>query len=100
MEQSTGFTGARWLRAVGDASYSIYLSHILSLSCCIQVWKRCQAAGTLVNLFALTMMALTSLAIGFASYQFIERPVQRMLGARLRRHAGSGWRTSMLPSSE
>jgi len=100
MEQTTGFIGARWLRAVGDASYSIYLSHILCLSVCIRVWKLFQTDGPLDNWIVLAMMAAVSLATGFASYQFIERPMQRMMGALLKNKTGAGRRAGILQRTE
>lgn len=77
MERNFGFTGPRFLRAIGDASYSIYLSHIFCLSASVLVWKFFQRVGVLDNLAILAMMAVVSLAAGIFSYRFMEKPVQR-----------------------
>jgi len=83
MEHTVGFTGPRFLRSVGDASYSIYLSHILCLSACIFAWKFFHVHGLLGNLIKLSTMVTLSLAGGFFSYWFIEKPLQRSCGKLL-----------------
>jgi peptidoglycan/LPS O-acetylase OafA/YrhL len=77
MERNFGFTGPRFLRVIGDASYSIYLSHIFCLSASVLVWKSFKWVGVMDNLVILAMMVVVSLAAGIFSYRFIERPSQR-----------------------
>ncbi len=77
MERNFGFTGPRFLRTIGDASYSIYLSHIFCLSACVLVWKSFKRIGVWDNLAILAMMAVVSLAAGIFSYRFIEKPSHR-----------------------
>ncbi|MFN3721000.1 MAG: acyltransferase family protein [Rhizobium rhizophilum] len=68
----------RWLRLLGDASYSIYLTHIFTLagSRMIYPW----VIGTLQSdtLFVILMMAMST-AVGLASYTLFEVPVGRYL---------------------
>jgi peptidoglycan/LPS O-acetylase OafA/YrhL len=75
LERCVGFTGPKWLRSIGDASYSIYLSHIFTLSLCIVVWKRFEKPGYFDNTFALTLMFAASIAIGILSYRHLEYPL-------------------------
>lgn len=76
MERTVGFTGPQFLRRVGDASYSIYLSHIISLSACLFVWKSVHIHGLVDDLLMLLTMVIISLAVGFFSYFYIERLLQ------------------------
>jgi len=80
MEHTVGFTGPRFLRSVGDASYSIYLSHILGLSACIFAWRFFHVRGLLGNLLMLSTMVFIALVSGFASYYLVEKPLQRFFG--------------------
>lgn len=70
----------RWLRLLGDASYSIYLTHIFTLagSRMIYPW----VIGTLQSdtLFVVLMMAMST-AVGLASYHLFEVPVGRYLSS-------------------
>lgn len=70
----------RWLRLLGDASYSIYLTHIFTLagSRMIYPW----VIGTLQSdtLFVVLMMAMST-AVGLASYTLFEVPVGRYLSS-------------------
>ncbi|MCC8934857.1 acyltransferase family protein [Rhizobium sp. 'Codium 1'] len=70
----------RWLRLLGDASYSIYLTHIFTLagSRMIYPW----VIGTLQSdtLFVVLMMAMST-AVGLASYFLFEVPVGRILSS-------------------
>ncbi|HEX7260204.1 MAG TPA: acyltransferase, partial [Luteolibacter sp.] len=78
MERTSGFVGPRFLKTLGDASYSIYLSHIFCLSTCLLVWKRFKAAGPVDNLVVIAAMGTVSLAVGLASYRYLEKPLQRL----------------------
>lgn len=70
----------RWLKLLGDASYSIYLTHIFTLagSRMIYPW----VIGTLQSdtLFVVLMMAMST-AVGLASYYIFEVPVGRTLSS-------------------
>jgi exopolysaccharide production protein ExoZ len=62
------------LEAVGDASYSLYLVHILPLFVCFLVWQRLYFAAPLAFITAcLVLSALTALA----AYRWLERPLTR-----------------------
>ena len=67
----------KWLVAVGDASYSIYLSHILVLSLLGRVWYRLGQKGLYDNIFVFVCMLLLVVVYGHLSYLYIEKPLIR-----------------------
>jgi len=72
----------RWMEAVGDASYSLYLIHALPVIACFVVWKLVHFAAPVVFLaVALTVSALT----GLACYRWVERPLTRRFTRLLER---------------
>lgn len=75
MEADAGFQGPRWMRLIGDASYSIYLSHIFTLSGCLLVFRRLPLQGGSLELLAIIVMVLASLVVGFLTYRFVELPM-------------------------
>lgn len=64
----------RWLVAVGDASYSIYLSHILVLGALGRVWSSFRSQSLFANAIGLALLAGGTVAAGLASYAFLEKP--------------------------
>jgi len=70
----------RVLQRLGDASYSIYLSHILTLGVVRLLWDRlgwAQVDLLHVAAFAGASVA-TSVAVGWAIYALVERPLQHV----------------------
>lgn len=68
----------RWLRILGDASYSIYLTHVFTLAGSRMVYPWVKAVVPSDTAFV-GLMVLTSAAVGLASYHLFERPVGRLL---------------------
>jgi peptidoglycan/LPS O-acetylase OafA/YrhL len=62
------------LERLGDASYSLYLVHILPLFLCFLVWKQLHFVAPLV--FILAGLA-ASFATAHATYRWMERPLTR-----------------------
>ncbi len=65
-----------WLRVLGDASFSIYLSHLFVITACARIWGRSglnSAWPEHVAFIAVTMAA--SVAAGVICYHLIERPL-------------------------
>lgn len=65
----------KWLYAVGDASYSIYLSHILILSFIGRIWYRLGQKGLADNIVMIAAMILMVVVYGHLSYRYIEKPL-------------------------
>jgi exopolysaccharide production protein ExoZ len=63
-----------WLETLGDASYSLYLVHILPLFACFALWKHFNYAAPLLFIAgALLLSAITAYAV----YRWLERPLTR-----------------------
>ncbi|THV22291.1 acyltransferase family protein [Peteryoungia ipomoeae] len=70
----------RWLRILGDASYSIYLTHVFTLagSRMVYPWVKAVVPSDTV---IVGLMVLASAAVGLASYYLFEQPVGRFLAS-------------------
>jgi exopolysaccharide production protein ExoZ len=69
------------LRLLGDASYSIYLTHLFTLGGLRVVWVRLVPIASLTGAIAfLTTALIVSAAAGYMVYRWVEKP----LTARLR----------------
>lgn len=60
---------------IGDASYSIYLSHILTLSAAGRVWSEVSLDSVWDNLVILPALMILVIAIGMLSFRYIEKPL-------------------------
>lgn len=71
----------RWLLILGNASYSIYLAHPFVISLTGRLWRN-TAIGQVQGLHAASVVVaiLLCLAVGIASYRWLERPVQSIGG--------------------
>lgn len=71
-------SGARFskiLCRIGDQSYSLYLTHLLTLSVLGRLWMMWAGPGMADNLLMLPILLLGSIGIGQLTYQFLERPL-------------------------
>ena len=66
---------AKPLCMIGDVSYSIYLSHILTLSLIGRIWAFFSSDSITDNLIVLPLMLLAVIGVGAVSYLYIERPL-------------------------
>jgi len=85
-EKKHAVTMPKWLCQIGDASYSIYLSHILVLGVLGKVWQLSPLEGYADNIAALCFMFVSTLIIGRLSFSLIENFIQskvRMAEQRL-----------------
>jgi exopolysaccharide production protein ExoZ len=69
-----------WL-TLGDASYSIYLTHLFSLGVLRIVWKRAPETEASAIGFFIVALILSSL-IGYATYRLLELPLLARLNAK------------------
>ena len=60
---------------IGDASYSIYLSHVLVLSALGRIWAKMTTTGAIVHIVMLAVMLLATISVGLLSYRWIETPI-------------------------
>ena len=80
IEAHSGLFRSRLLHGLGDASYSIYLSHMISLAASSQLWRVMalpQDAGGLC--LYMVFAVLLSLAGGWLLHLLVERPFNRRL---------------------
>ncbi len=68
----------RWLIDIGNASYSIYLSHILVLSVVGRVWRAIGWGGRGGNHIMLGIMLAAVVAFGMVCYRYIEKPLLKI----------------------
>jgi exopolysaccharide production protein ExoZ len=67
-----------WLIRLGDASYSIYLTHILILAACGRVWQLFAWQGYADNIIMITVMLIIVLFGGLVCYRYIEQPLLKL----------------------
>lgn len=60
---------------IGDASYSIYLSHILTLSAAGRAWSEVSLDSVSDNLVILPTLMILVVAVGMLSFRYIEKPL-------------------------
>jgi exopolysaccharide production protein ExoZ len=66
--------------ALGDASYSIYLTHLFALGALRSVWIRISPDPNMASAIAFMVAALVlAAACGYACYRLIEKPVTSVL---------------------
>lgn len=75
IEKSSSWRLPNWLISIGDASFSIYLSHLLIIAAIGRIWQQLGMSGIWANAAVLTAMFFAVLAIGMASFRFMERPL-------------------------
>jgi len=79
---------SRLLLALGDASYSIYLTHLFTLAALRIVWVRAMPSESLVSAIAFLAVAIAACAgVGCAVYQWVERPLIGKMRVMVRRRA-------------
>ncbi len=67
-----------WLSTVGNASYSIYLSHILVLSAVGRLWAVMGLGARGGNAAMLLVMLAAVLAFGLLCFHYVEKPLLRI----------------------
>ncbi|WP_336972640.1 acyltransferase [Sphingobium aromaticiconvertens] len=80
-EQARGMVVPAPLRALGEASYSLYLFQFLGLSAAWQIWQRLGLDAAAMPLLCYLVLAAAALIAGLAMSLLVEQP----LLARLRR---------------
>lgn len=62
------------LVGIGDASYSIYLSHILTLNAFGKIWSSFSTDSVFDNCIMIPVLILSAIIAGMLSYRYIEKP--------------------------
>lgn len=75
LEFKDGVLFPKYLNIVGDASYSIYLSHTLVISVIGLGWTLFPSTGYADNAVVLLLMAAASVIFGILSFVFMEKPM-------------------------
>ncbi|MBP1696418.1 MAG: putative acyltransferase [Deltaproteobacteria bacterium] len=79
MELSSNIVFPRWVRFLGDASYSIFLSHAIVLLPIGRLWGMFPIPGKMDNIFVMIIMTGLALLVGIGSYLIIERRISSFL---------------------
>lgn len=78
LERQGRLTVPRLIKLCGDASYSLYLTHMYTLWGVAWLWPRSPEATAPAGREAMTLLALAACAlVAAASYRLIERPLHR-----------------------
>ena len=78
MAEKNNWVANKFFVTLGDASYSIYLTHILSLSLVGRLWRMLNSDGIVDNILIVPVMFLISCIVGVVGYFFIEVPLIKM----------------------
>lgn len=73
--------GTGWMRAIGRASYEIYLVHMIVILALIDVFKRLESPLATIPLWYVAMLLL-SLFAGFGVSRYYSEPLNRRLRTR------------------
>ena len=96
-ERSRGVREVALPKLLGDASYSLYLTHGMVLSAYGQFWRKFHLPSVSQPmdflLFSIVAIIIASI-FGIAIYKFIERPLVSTLAARFKRTAKKTYRPS------
>lgn len=72
-----------WLRALGDASYSLYLCHSLILSALGKLWQTLHPEGVMLHGLFIVVCAIVPIMVALANYRYFERPFSRWYHRRV-----------------
>ena len=75
--ERTGTTLPKWSSTFGDWSYSLYLSHILTLSVLGYMWRPFAQSGPIDNIIALSILLIGTITVAAILWYMFERPMLR-----------------------
>lgn len=73
--ERNGFVIHSSLIKIGDASYSIYLSHILTLSAAGRIWSAFSSDSVYDNFLMVPALFILVIIVGMVSYRYVEKPL-------------------------
>ncbi len=83
LELNGAFVKSRLVLLIGDASYSLYLTHFFVIAVAIMISKRL-ALGVPARVCIAVAAYATSIAVAIFVYRQVEQPLNRLVRARLR----------------
>lgn len=87
LENSGLLSVPRWLTFIGNASYSIYLTHINVEGLLLKIMARLHLDALLGPYLTYVLVLVATVAIGCAAYVLVERPLLAMFSKRKRADA-------------
>lgn len=83
-EKSRPMLQSRLLHAIGDASYSTYLSHYFSLVAAAVVWRKLGLSAHIPDVLFLLALVVASTAVGWMAYVIVEKPLTSLFNQTYR----------------
>lgn len=75
--EQRGKTAPRWSIVLGDWSYALYLTHVLTLSVMGRIWALWDQAGLWDNFIVLPILVIGSIIVAGLTHKIIEAPMMR-----------------------
>lgn len=79
LERERGWVFARALTWIGDAAYSIYLTHVMAIVLAGRIWHAIGVPGWLPHLLFMAATVAFGIAVGKLCYELIEKPLTQYL---------------------
>ncbi|HNK62953.1 MAG TPA: acyltransferase [Anaerolineales bacterium] len=76
--ERSGFTFHAAFIETGNASYSIYLSHLFTLNVVGRIWAFFATDGFMDNIIGILIALIAAIAVGFMSYRLLEIPLLKL----------------------
>jgi peptidoglycan/LPS O-acetylase OafA/YrhL len=73
--ERNGYKPNKYLILIGNSSYSIYLSHILTLNAIGRIWQSFSYDGIIDNIIMVPFLLISSIIVGVLAYKLIEQPL-------------------------
>lgn len=99
LERHRAFVAPRWLRAQGDASYALYLWHVVVLGGIGLALHRVHLHGTPARLAIVVGGYAAAIAVSFLAYAYVERPILRLSRRYVESTSASTGRKALAQSS-
>ena len=75
--EQKGKTAPRWSVTLGDWSYALYLTHVLTLSAMGRIWALCDQPELWDNFIVLPLLVIGSIIVAGLTHKTIEAPMMR-----------------------
>jgi len=76
LEEKARLRPMRWLEALGNSSYSLYLTHLITLSVVFQIWRKLGGESFPAGVWIFSLLALFScLLVAEIVFRFLEKPI-------------------------